>query len=233
MLYHKEMNDEPVRHSGGNGILQWVKPSYDEVALFLMSATSVALFVVDSELRHQIAGLVTAPGERGSGYFLIWAGVFIGGLGLSVYHTFSTKPKTAVEKTWMGAFAMAANGIAGIVCGTELLEPEWNWWAIFPIWNIVSGVGLLYLMALAPEDTVTDGNATAAEILVGMIVLTGVFAYCEHARLSWAMTFSMCVAYSTTLDQPIRKLLRSARTRRDQEGTTSASNTTARKPRRG
>jgi len=217
------MNDESKRHSIGEDILRLIKPSYDEAALFLMSATSVALFVVDSELRRQIAGLFTAPGKPGPGYFLIWAGVILGGLGLSVFHTFSSRPKTAIEKTWMGAFAMAVNGIAGIACGMELLDTPWNWHAIFPVWNIVTGVVLLYLMALAPEDTVTNENTTVAEVILGLFVAACVFSYCEYlAHFTWAMTFSVCVAYSTALDQPIRRMFRALRNKNRQEGTTSA-----------
>ncbi len=192
-----------------NGFLRWVKPSYDEVSLLLMSATSVALLVVDSGLRHQIAGLFAEPGKPGPGYFLMWAAVIVGGLGLSVFHAFSSRPKTPLEKTWMGAFAMATNGIAGVACGMELFDEQWHGWSLFPLWNIISGVVLLYLMALAPQDAVIDDNAAMPEIVLGITVLSCIFAYCQYsAHMSWALTFSVCVAYSTSLDQPVRKILR-------------------------
>jgi len=217
------MSEEPTKGRIAGGFLRWVKPSYDEVALLLMSVTSMALFVVDAGLRHQIAGLFSAPERPGPGYFLMWAGVLLGGMALSVFHAFSSRPKTPTEKTWMGAFAMATNGIAGIACGMELFSGQWHWTAIFPLWNILSGVVLLYLMALAPEDAVTDENAALSDILFGLAVLSCLFAYCQYsAHLNWAITFSVCVAYSTSLNQPLRNILRSVKVMNKKDGITTA-----------
>lgn len=194
-----------------------MKPSYDEVSILVACVAAVALFATHPELRRQVAGLLMeARSSREVLAFLMWAGVVVGGLALSLYHVFSARPKTSDEKAGMGVFAMALTGIAGVVSGAEVLESQpaspWNWHAVLPLWNVVSGVVLLYVMALDPEDTVTDENATVTEGVLALTVAAGVFSYCEYvAHFTWAMTFSACVAYATTLTQPILRAFRSGR----------------------
>ena len=211
------------------GPFRWLKPAYDEAVLFLMSFAALGLLVIDANLRHQIGGAFTSAftdskGSRAGGFLVVWAGVILGGLALSVFHVFTCKPKNAFEKTWMAAFAMATNGFAGILCGTELLDGQMHWQAIFPIWNIVSGVVLLYQMGLTPEDVVTDEPPSFVELIVGLILVSGVLFYCHFlADLKWPMTFSVCVVYATSLDYLFRKMLRKARLQSNKsEDTTNA-----------
>ncbi len=205
----KSMNEETPKAQIPASCLRWFEPSYDEVALLLISVTFAALVGVDSGLRNQIVNCFMSPEKGATGYCLMWTGVILGGMALSIFHAFSSRPRTVGEKAVMGAFAMATNGIAGIACGMELLEGQWRWSAIFPVWNIVSGCVLLYLVALDPEDAVTDEHANLAKFVVGLALAAGIFAYCQYAaHLTWAMTFSICVAYSTSIDQPLRRILR-------------------------
>jgi len=211
------MKKEPSEAQNLAGSFRWLKPAYDEAVLFLMSFAALGLLVVDADLRHEIGDAFTcafteSKGSRASGYLVMWAGVILGGLTLSVFHVFTSRPKSALEKTWMAAFAMATNGIAGVLCGIEMLDGPVHWQAIFPIWNIVSGVALLYQMGLAPEDVVTDDPPSFVEIIVGLILVSCVLFYCHFlANLKWPMAFSVCVAYATSCDYLFRKMLRTAR----------------------
>lgn len=203
------MADSPA--SLGSRFRRWLMPSYDEPSLFLIAVTCVLLFAADAQLRLQVAGLFTAgrPSEEGFGNLLMWAGMFLGGLGLSVFHAFASRPKSEMERSLMAVFAMAVNGIAGVRCGAQLYATSHGWEAIFPVWNFSSGLLLLYQIGLVQGDSVTNDDATLSEIGVGVMVLALVFAYCQFvAGYTWAMTLSVCVAYATSVDRIVRELSR-------------------------
>ena len=195
----------------GARLRRWLMPSYAEPALFLTAVTCLLLLASDASLRQQLGGLFTAGrySDEGVGELLMWAGVVGGGLALSLFHAFSSRPKSGMEKTLMAAFAMAVNGIAGVRCGVEVLGSAHGWQAIFPIWNISSSLLLLYQIGLIEDDAVTDDNAMLMEIAVGTLVLAMLFAYCRFvAGFTWAMTLSVCVAYATSVDRILRQLSR-------------------------
>lgn len=201
------MNEESEKPAAN--FFRWLKPSYDETSLFLMSLTCIALFATDSGLQREVIVTLTQKGILPAGYFLIWAGFVAGGLGLSLFHAFASRPKSDMEKTWMAGFAMALNGIAGILCGIQLMDQPRAWFAVLAAWNIASGVALLYRMGLAPEDSMSDENARWWEIVTGTVILAGVFAYCRYCeRLNWQITYSICVAYSTNIDHVLRNIVK-------------------------
>jgi membrane protein insertase Oxa1/YidC/SpoIIIJ len=99
----------------------------------------------------------------------------------------------------MGAFAIGATAIAGIEAGIEELNSGGSILVFFPIWNILMGIIMLFQIRLEKFE-ITDENASFWEVSVGSMILVIVFAITNFAfHLSWAMAFSICMFYSTSL----------------------------------
>ncbi len=77
------------------------------------------------------------------------------GMIFSIRHVFTSRKKASWENQWMGAFALGVNGIAGIAAGIEIFPGQWSWMALFPIWNILYGMILLYQIGFA-ENVITE-----------------------------------------------------------------------------
>ena len=189
-------------------LIRWLKPSYDENALLMMSVTCLALLYTDDNLTGQIQALFSDE-DQPVLYFLIWGGMIFLGFALSLVRLFTPWRTTPTEKYLMAIFALAVNGIAGVLCGIELAENFQGWQVMFPVWNIICGLLLIYLLGLGPEDCVTDEPLDRKELAYSLPILTALFIIChEMMQLSWAMTFSICIAYSTSVDHIFHGLMR-------------------------
>ena len=69
---------------------------------------------------------------------------------------------------------------------------------LFPIWNIVMGMVMFYQIR-EREFEVTDENVSLLEVSGASIVLLIVFAANIAFHLTWAMTFSTCMFYASSL----------------------------------
>ena len=204
---------DETKSNFGAFLIRWLKPSFDENTLFMMSATCLALLFTDDTLAAQIQTLFSDE-DQPVLYFLIWGALIALGFALSLGRVFVSWPKTATEKYLMGIFALAVNGIAGVLCGIELAENFQGWQVVFPVWNIICGLLLIYLLGLGPEDCVTDDAFDRKELAFSLPILTSLFIVChEMMQLSWAMTFSICIAYSTSVDHIFHGLMRTLKTR--------------------
>lgn len=184
-----------VEGGEARGSLAWLWTAYDETTLFLIAVTCILLVVVPTGLREDLARAM-ASREDSAGFFLV-VGSAAASL-LAIYHVFTTRRKYLVEKVALAAFATIASGAAAILSGMEILRSGAYANAVFPVLNILGGVLLFYQLGIAQEDTVADDNATTAGLVVGLAVLIALFAYCQAVRhLSWPLTLSICVGYST------------------------------------
>ncbi len=121
------------------------------------------------------------------------------GFFLSLVHAFIRKKKSAFEKTCIGAFIMGTNGLAGILAGLEMLPSRWSMLVIIPIWNVLMGIVLLYQLGLN-KFTVSDQESWWFDVFVASVTLLIVFAITDFGfHLSWAISFSICVFYSSTV----------------------------------
>jgi DNA-directed RNA polymerase subunit RPC12/RpoP len=186
----------------------WLIPTYDELSLFLTAATLILLYVVNTAMREQIHNWI-------AGHNYVWVyimgAIFLCGLGLSVYHVFTTREKTDVEKWGMLIFAVLANAISGIVAGLYVLRGDnaRNWLIIFPIWNIINGVLLLLMLRLKviDEECVADRDAMASEVIIGLVAVIIIFVFCNYVfKLHWAITFSICTIYATSFDKALQSV---------------------------
>jgi len=184
-------------------------PSYNEVSLFLMSITTLLVFIWNPGVRQRSLDLAfSAPGIFLAGVYVIMYGC---GLVLCVYHIFSSRQKGNVEKYLMLFFAVLTNGISGICAGAYVFRHSILWLAVLPIWNIISGVVLILMLwfEIIDRDCVNDQDATVAQAMIGFVMVLVVFLVCSSLlRLHWAITFSICIAYSTSFERAIRRICR-------------------------
>ena len=186
----------------------WFIPVYDELALFLTAVTLLLLYVVDAAMREQIHGWVAAHNYA---WVYIMGAIFLCGLILSVYHVFTAREKTDAEKWGMLIFAVLANAVSGIVAGLYVLKSDnaRNWLLVFPLWNIINGVMLILMLRLRviDEECISDRDATASEVIIGLIVVLVIFIFCNYVfKLHWAITFSICIVYTTSFDRALQSV---------------------------
>jgi hypothetical protein len=139
------------------------------------------------------------------------AAIFLYGLGLSVYHVFTTREKTYAEKWGMLIFAILTNALSGIIAGLYVLRSTKSpsWLLVFPIWNIINGVLLLLMLRfrIIDEECISDRDATAGEVILGLIAVIVIFVFCNYVfKLHWAITFSICTIYATSFDKALQSV---------------------------
>jgi hypothetical protein len=186
----------------------WFIPTYDELSLFLMAATFILLGATNATMREQIYKWITASDDV---RVYILAVIFLGGLFLSLYHVFTIREKTKFEKMAMLFFAVAANAGTGIISGWYVIKNSdvHNWQLVFPIWNIINGVLLLLMLRLKiiDEECISDRDANATEVVISMAAVLIIFALCNYVfKLYWAITFSICIIYTTSFDRALQNV---------------------------
>lgn len=186
----------------------WLIPVYDELALFLTAVTLFLLYAVNAAMRSQIRDWLESNNYA---WVYIMVVIFLCGLGLSVYHVFTTREKTDWEKWVMLFFAVLSNAISGIVAGLDVLKNDHyhNWLLVFPVWNIINGILLILMLRLkiVDQDSISDRDASAFEVVIGLAAVIFIFIFCNYAfKLHWAITFSICTIYATSFDRALQSV---------------------------
>lgn len=186
----------------------WFIPVYDELSLFLMAVTLILLYIVNTTMRVQIHNWIA---EHSNTWVYIIGAIFLCGLYLSVYHVFTTREKTEVEKWGMLIFAVSANAVTGIVAGLYVLKNDnvRDWQLVFPIWNIINGALLLLMLRLKiiDEECISDRDANTTEVVIGIAAVLIIFALCNYVfKLYWAITFSICIIYASSFDRALQSV---------------------------
>jgi hypothetical protein len=186
---------DKVKHT-----LDLFKPRFNELNTYIIALTCFVLFVSHPEFR-QIYGEILSGSDAGkaSASLMALGLIWLFGFFLSFIHIFVKRPKSYIEKMCMSAFAFGANGLAGIAAGIEMLPAQRSILMVFPVWNILMGLISLYQIGLV-KDAVTDDESTFMEVIIASIILLVVFAIAEFGfHFSWAMTFSLCMFFSSTI----------------------------------
>ena len=143
-------------------------------------------------------------------FVLIFLPLIIG-MFLCLYHAFTDRQKTNLEKKFMILFAAIVNGYSGIWYGTYILVNNAGWGLLpFPVWNIISGYILIASVRATDieEITISDANVSFKKLLVGTLVVTILFLICHFLfKLVWAGTFSICIAWATNLNSSINTIM--------------------------
>jgi hypothetical protein len=197
----------------------WFIPAYDELSLFLMAATFILLGATNATMREQIQKLMMKSNDVRI-YFL--AVIFLCGMGLSIYHIFTTREKNNYEKMVMLFFAVMANAGTGIISGWYVIKNSdvHNWQLIFPIWNIINGALLLLMLRfrIIDEECISDRDANTTEVIIGLIAVLIIFALCNYVfKLHWAITFSICIIYTTSFDRALQNVFPGLANRPDEQ----------------
>lgn len=190
-------------------------PTYNELSLSMMSLSFLLIFFSTESLRSKLFNFLSAPGDRGSKVLLFL--FFTAGLVLSLYHVFTKREKTFAEKQAMLFFAVLANAFSGIYASAYILDRSTNTACIFvllPIWNIINCVILLlsYRFGAINERNISDENAMSFEVLLGFIIIFGIFVVCRFVfKLYWAITFSISVIYATSFSETLNSMFHKGR----------------------
>ncbi|MDD5676955.1 MAG: hypothetical protein PHW60_03060 [Kiritimatiellae bacterium] len=189
-------------------------PRYDELSLFLMSASFFLVVFLDPELKALVyKALVAEFDPRLFPFYAVFL-LFISGAALSIYHVFTKARKKNFEKFAMLYFAVMVNGLIGFLAGAQMLQTSHGYLLVFPVWNILNSLLLLlmYRFSLIDETAITDDNAAPYQVALGGAVVLAVFLVCQYVfRLHWTITFSVCVCYATNANSLLQRLLSTRR----------------------
>jgi hypothetical protein len=186
-------------------------PTYDKLSVFLMAVTLIILCIADSRIRNPIETLVTQAIKTNAWPALIPLALAVAVLCLCCLPVFIHRQETVFEKRVMVAFAVLTNLVTGITAAIYTLKntATTDWLLIFPIWNIINAAALLFAVSLkiVDEECISDRQATAAQIIFGAISVLIVFAICNYAfKLHWAVTYSICIIYTTSFDRALQSV---------------------------
>ncbi len=176
-------------------------PRYNEFALFLMSGSSTLLFFIDPLLRKEVSSIFFDDFDDARAILialLICLGIFY-----SFYHVFVNRKKSYWEKTAMLFSAVYINAISGVLGGIHTLKTSQAVFAIFPVWNIVNGVILLFLLRdeIINTNNIIDDNVSPFETALGSVIILVALWLCHFIlNLHWAVTLSICVSYATNIN---------------------------------
>jgi hypothetical protein len=197
-----------MRNEDQPGILHNIIPQYDETALFAMSLTCALLLI--AAIFSGNLDIHIVPERDADPRIIAAAFVFLSGLLLSMYHAFTDRPKTSLEKSFMLFFAVLLNSFSGIMAGMYDLASASGWWIIFPLLNIINGVVLLFMfrMGILSEANIIDQHASRSQFVITAAVVLILFAVCHYMfSMIWMQTLSVCVAYATNLGRSVPLLI--------------------------
>jgi hypothetical protein len=124
----------------------------------------------------------------------------------------------------MLGFAVLTNLVTGTIAAVYTLAnaSAANWLLVFPVWNIINGV-LLLLMAflrVIDEECISDRDATAKQVVLGLVAVFVIFIFCNYIfKLHWAVTFSICIVYTTSFDRALQSVFPGLTNREDEQAT--------------
>ena len=214
-------------------IKRFFLPVFSPLSLFMMSLSFLLVFFFSETLMSGFFEFLDSPhaGPRIAILLLL----FTAGLVLSLYHVFAERKITKIEKYAMLFFAVVSNAFCGIfaskhimglssgdidlsflfhirniISGTGGPAGASRIFLILPIWNIINCVILLasYRTGVLTEKNISDEKAGRFEVLSAIVVIVGIFVFCRFVfKLYWAITFSICVIYSTSFGDALGALL--------------------------
>jgi DNA-directed RNA polymerase subunit RPC12/RpoP len=190
-------------------------PAYDELSLFLMAFTLIMLFIANTTLQEQIHNIM----EFGGLFVYLVAVILLCGFGLSIYHFYTSRQKTDVEKGVMFIFALFTNICTAVVAGIYTLRQSSGWVIIFPVWNLINAM-LMVLMNVHIVNQhcttiyrycITDRQASYHQIMLSLTAVFLIFIFCNFVfNLYWAVTFSICIVYTTSFDKALQSIFPSS-----------------------
>ena len=106
-------------------------------------------------------------------------------------------------------FAITINAATGIIAGFYMLKDCPGWLLIFPAWNIINSILLITMqyVNLFDENQISDRDATITQVIIGLAVILIIFYICNNVfELHWAITYSICIIYTTSFDRGLQSV---------------------------
>ena len=130
----------------------WFVPTYDKLSLFLMAITLIILAVINPIVHKDIFKIIKIAlrGRQSGALIIILVPMCLAGMGLSLYHMFTTKEAGDTEKKLMVTFAAVANAVTSVLASYYLLKSDKasGLLMILPIWNLINAALLLLMLYL-------------------------------------------------------------------------------------
>jgi hypothetical protein len=183
----------------------FLMPTFDETILFSMSIALLLLPCFNTEMREELLNLIDIELDA----VTLIVGAFLVGACLSIYHAFSKREKTTLEKIALLLFAVTVTACTGIYAGYIMLKQASGWLLVFPVWNIIYGFILILLVQSSwlDEESISDRDATFPEVLMSLISVIIIILCCNYFfKLHWVISYSICIAYVTSLSKAVQNL---------------------------
>ncbi|HNY77072.1 MAG: hypothetical protein RBS72_01245 [Sedimentisphaerales bacterium] len=222
---HRPLTEQEERRRAIRQTLSPFMPHYDSLTLFALSWAFLLLLLLGpnaSPSRYTLGSRYTsgarAPAPQGPNEPLvrvIWsvgqqfmvltplAGI---GMVLSLVGVFYPRPKPKTVKWLMLCFAVMVTGGTGIYAGYIWFTTARGWLLVFPASNILSAAVplLLFRAGLLDTEVILDTTARLSQVVVTLVVTVVLLATCLYVfRLHWAIAYSICVAYTMSLNHAI------------------------------
>ncbi len=181
-------------------------PNYNELSLFLMAAIFAILYFTSSRLQDDLIAF-TMRLDIWRRY--IYVGLFMLAMFLCLYHVFTPRKKTDIEKAIMLLFAITINAATGFIAGFYMIKECQGWLLIFPAWNIINSILIIIMqyVNLFDENQISDRDATIPQVILGLIATLIIFYICNNVfKLHWAVTYSICIIYTTSFDRGLQSV---------------------------
>lgn len=186
-------------------------PTYDKLSLLLMALTFILLFITNSQMRvfEPDANKVISQTES----FIYTAKLFLLIAIVPTFFIFRIFGQTDADlkKQIVLFFVVLINAYSGIIAGIHVISniSDSNWLLIFPIWNIINSLLMLsmFYMKVIDEECISDRKTTLFRFCLGLIAILGIFFVCNYIfKLYWAVTFSICMVYTTSFDRALQNV---------------------------
>ncbi len=174
---------------------QQMTPRFHEISAYSIAFSCCWLLASHADLRE---GALIFVGSLGIVFTAVGL-VVTAGLVLSLVHVFTKSKKSAVEKAVMGWFILGVSGVASFFVGAQMLPGRSSLTILLAAWNIVMSVLMLTQMAMQKYD-IGDEDASLLEVCITTLILVILLLLADvDLHLSWPLTLSLCIFYSTSI----------------------------------
>ena len=181
-------------------------PNYDKLSLFLMAVVFIVLYFASGKMQEDITRFLMRL-DIWRRY--IYIGLFMLAMLLCLYNVFASRKKTDIEKSIMLVFAITINAATGVIAGLYMLKECPGWLLVFPVWNILNSAIIIIMqyIDLFDESQISDRDATKTQVIIGLVAILIIFYICNNVfKLHWAITYSICIIYTTSFDRGLQSV---------------------------